>query len=155
MASLATIAAVATIGSAVIGAGAAVYQGYQSNQAQILAAQQEEKAGKQEFAAAQREADDRRLEGKLIMSKALAAAAASGGGAGFDAPTITKILTDTGQRAEYGAQSAMYQGAARRDDYFNSASSRRSTGQFNFFGGLLKATGTLAGGVGDWAALPT
>lgn len=150
MADLATIAAVATIGSAVVGAGASVYSGYQSMLANEAAAKQEILAGKNEFAASQRDADERRLEAKLVASRAQAIAAASGGG-GADQPTISKILTDIGERADFGVKSIMYGGAQRRDDYFNSASSRRVTGQSNFIGGLLRGLGSLAGGVGDWA----
>lgn len=150
MADLATIAAVATIGSAVIGAGAAVYGGYQSKVANDMAAAQEIAAGKAEFAASQRDADERRLEAKLVMSRAQAIAAASGGG-GADTPTISKILTDIGERANYGVQTVLYGGQARQDSYNASASARRVTGQSNFIGGLLRGLGSLAGGVGDWA----
>lgn len=151
MASLATIAAIATIGGAVVSAGSAVYGGYQQQQAAALAAKQEKAAGDQEFASSQREADQRRLEGQLLMSRQLATAAASGAGAGPDAPTITKILTDTGENADYGARVAEFQGRSRQADYYASADARRSTGSANFFGGILRGLGTLAGGIGNWA----
>lgn len=152
MAALGTIATIATLAGTAITAGATIYSGMESQKAAEIAARQERLAGKNEFAAAQREADERRLEGQLIMSRQQAYAAASGGGAGQDAPTITKILTDTGARAEYGAQSVMYGGESRRDDYFRSASAREATGRYNFFGSIIRGIGIGAGGVGDWAA---
>ena len=148
MASLATVAAVATIGSAVIGAGASIYGGKQQQKASELAARQERLAGKNELAASQREAEDRRREGRLIMSAQMAEAAASGAGAGDDAPTITKILTDTGERVEYGVQSTMYPGRSRRDDYFLSADARVASGGASFFGSILDGLGSGIGGIG-------
>lgn len=159
MAALATIAPIIAITGAVVGAGASVFSAY-STYKQGEAQQQEayrqaavdETAGKNEYAAAQRDAKQKRLEGNLIMSRQQAYAAASGGGSGADAPTIAKILTDTGANAETNAQSVMYQGAARRDDYFNQAQARRISGQNNFFGSILSSIGTLAGGVGHLAS---
>lgn len=151
MAALATIASVATIAAAAISAGGAVYEGYQSQQANELEARQEKKAGDLEFASSQREADQRRLEGQLIMSRQQALAAASGGGAGADAPTITKILSDTGEAADLNSRNTIFQGASRRQDYFDSASARVATGQGNFFGGILRGLGSLAGGIGRYA----
>jgi hypothetical protein len=153
MASLATVAAVATIGSAVIGAGASIYGGMQQQKASELAARQERLAGKNELAASQREAEDRRREGRLIMSAQMAEAAASGAGAGDDAPTITKILTDTGERVEYGVQSTMYQGYSRRDDYFRSADARVASGGASFFGSVLDGLGSGIGGIGRGVAM--
>ena len=152
MASLATLATVATIGSAVIGTGAAIYGGMASQDAAEQAAQQDILAGKNEFAAAQRTAEQRRLEGALISSRQQAIAAASGAGAGDDAPTITKIMSETAARTQYGVDSEIYAGQQRRDDYTNSARARRETGRYNFFGGILKGVGTGLGGIGDWAS---
>jgi hypothetical protein len=101
-----------------------------------------------EFASAQREADLRRMEGKLIMSRQQAYAAASGGGAGSDAPTIVKIMADTSARSEFGANSVLYGGAERQQDYLNTAEARRVSGRNNFFGSIASAVGTLAGGIG-------
>ncbi len=153
MAALATIATVATIGSAVVGVGSAIWQGMESQKAQELAARQEMRAGKNEFAASQRTAQDRRLEGELIASRQLAAAAASGAGAGADAPTIVKILGDADARTKFGVQSELYAGRERQYDYYDSASTRRQTGSNNFIGGLLKGLGRGLGGVGDVYAL--
>jgi len=155
MASLATIAAVVGIAGTAVSAGAAVYSAYNTYQQGVAQKQEfdrqaavDEAHGRAEGAAAQRDAEQRRREGRLIMSRQQAIAAASGAGSGSDAPTIEKIMSDTGRLAETGAQSIMYQGEARRDDYFNSASARRTSGQNNFFGSILRSVGTLAGGIG-------
>lgn len=153
MASLATVAAVATIGSAVIGTGASIYGGMQQQKANEIAARQERLAGKNELAAAQREVEDRRREGRLIMSAQMAEAAASGAGSGEDAPTIMKILTDTGERVEYGAEATMYQGYSRRDDYFRSADAREASGRASFFGSVLSGLGSGIGGIGRGVAM--
>lgn len=155
MASLATVATVATIAGTAISAGAAVYSAYSQYQ-QGEAIQEEanrqalmdELHGKNEFAAAQREARLREIEGQLIMSRQQALAAASGGGAGPEAPTILKIMADTEASANYGAASVLYGGASRQDDYLASATSRRVSGRNNFFGSIASAVGTLAGGIG-------
>lgn len=159
MATLATIGTVLTVGSAVIGAGAAVYGAYNSYQAGVAAQAEYERqagvdelSGKMEFAASQREAELRRLEGGLIMSRQQAYAAASGAGSGVDDPTILKIMSDTGANADMNARSVMSQGEARRDDYLNAAKAKRASGSSNFLGGILRATGALADGVGNLAA---
>jgi hypothetical protein len=159
MAAIGTLGTVLAITGAVVGAGASVFSAYQTVQ-QGQAQQQELNreadvdtlAGKNAFAASQREAEQRQLEGKLIMSKAQAYAAASGGGAGADDPTIAKILTDTGDQAQYGADSVMYQGASQQSDYLASASAKRQTGQNVYFGSILRGVGTLASAAGGLAS---
>lgn len=151
LATLGTIAAVAGAGAAGISAYATIQQGQQAKEQAEIAARQEEAAGTAEYAAAQRQAEERRMEGRLVMSRQQALAAASGAGAGDDAPTIVKILSDTAARTEYGVQSELYGGLTRRDDYNRSASARRTTGENTFFGSLLRAGGTLLGGVGNYA----
>ncbi|MBP8235449.1 MAG: hypothetical protein KAY22_24435 [Rhizorhabdus sp.] len=125
----------------------------QQQKANEIAARQERLAGKNELAAAQREAEDRRREGRLIMSAQMAEAAASGAGSGEDAPTIMKILTDTGERVEYGAEATMYQGYSRRDDYFRSADAREASGRASFFGSVLSGLGSGIGGIGRGVAM--
>lgn len=158
MASLATIGTVLTVGSAVVGAGASVYSAVSSfQQGQAIQAEAErqalvdEQAGKSEFAASQRDAELRRLEGRLIMSRQQAYAAASGAGAGADDPTILQIMGKTGANAELGARVATYGGESRQADYFNVAQARRISGRNNFVGKMLEGIGTLAGGVGRLA----
>lgn len=149
MADLATIATIATAAAGVVGAGAAIYQGYSSYQASQQQAHEIEKQGTLSFAAAQRDALERRLQGRLLMSQQQAAAAASGGGAGTDAPTVVRLMTETAQRAEYGAASALFQGYADKNNAALSAENVRKTGFASFIGGIVAGVGSLAGGLGD------
>lgn len=156
MASLATIATVASIGATVVGTGFQIYSsikaGNDQREALYERAAQEEALGRAEFAAAQRESLERRLEGELILSKQQAAAAASGGGAGADAPTIVRLMTQTADRADYGAKVAQFGGEDRRNTYYRSAVASRRTGDAARTGGYLDAAGSLAGGIGRVAA---
>lgn len=162
MASLATIGTIASIGAAVVGTGAALYGAHQSaeaaksagsaaREAQYYIASQEEALGREEFAAAQREARERALESELIMSRQLAVAAASGGGAGDDAPTIVKLMTRTAERGDYATRSVLYQGESARDRYYASARGRRKSGDASFLGSLDSAFGAYIGGLGSLA----
>lgn len=158
MATLATIGTALTVGSAVVGAGAAVYGAYSTVKAGEAAQKEYERQafmdelhGKDAYAASVREADLRRMEGKLIMSRQQAIAAASGAGSGADDPTILKIMSETGANADYGVRSVMYQGEQQRSDFNAQAETRRISGRNNYFGSLLSAAGTLASGVGKLA----
>lgn len=160
MAALATIATVAAGAAAVVGAGATIYNGYQqqkafdqqeadATQAREDAAHAYEVSGRADFAGAQRDAQERRLQGALTLSQQQAAAAASGGGSGSDAPTIVRLMTETAERTEYGAQSAMYRGQESKNLADQSAANLRATkpGQSSsFVGSLIQGLGQLMGG---------
>lgn len=165
MAALATIATVAAGAAAVVGAGAQIYGGYAQQQASDKAAAQTtaqyqaealqlQEKGRAEFAASQRDAIERRLQGQIVLSQQQAAAAASGGGAGGDAPTIVRLMTETAQRGDYGAESALYQGRSQQSIYDKSAandlvSAANPSKSNNFIGSLLDGVGTLLGGAGQ------
>jgi hypothetical protein len=150
MAALATVATVAAGAAAVVGAGAQIYGGYAQQQSDDAArkaqALQYEEQGRAEFAAAQRQAIERRLQGQIALSDQQAAAAASGGGAGTNAPTIVRLMTETSQRADYGAASEQYSGAQSQRNYNTAASNVLASKSNSFLGSLLSGIGTLAGG---------
>lgn len=148
---LAIAAGVGLLGS-VVTAGGKVYEGQQAKDAAYTAAAQEEALGKNEFAASQRDAREQALQGELVMSRQQAAAAASGGGAGADDPTIIRLMTETGKRSEYAQEVTRYGGLQRRTALFDSAAARRKTGDSSYIGGVLGALGSIAGGVGTFAA---
>lgn len=135
------IGAAASAGAGIVQAGATMYAGKQQQKAAYEAAKRDETAGQAEFAAAQREAEERKLEGQLVSSRQQAAAAASGGGAGGDAPTIVRLMTETAKRARYGVESTLFGGRQRRQSYFDTATSRRQTGDANFLGSILTGVG--------------
>lgn len=142
------IETLAILGIAAAGASAAatIYAGNETKKAAYEAAKRDETAGMAEFAAAQREAQERNLEGKLIMSRQQAAAAASGAGASDDAPTIVRLMTETAKRARYGEESTMYGGRARRQGYIDTAAARRQTGDASFLGSIFTGIGQFAEG---------
>lgn len=135
------LAGVVAAGAGIAQAGATIYAGNETRKASYEAAKRDETAGQAEFASAQREAQERRLEGELVMSRQQAAAAASGGGAGADAPTIVRLMTETAKRSRYGQESTMFGGRSRRQTYFDSATSRRQTGDANFLGSIFTGLG--------------
>lgn len=149
MAFLAAAAPIIMAGAAVLGAGAAIYGAIKADESAQATAKQQVTIGKERFAAAQREALEARLSGKLALSQQLAAAAASGAGAGLDAPSIVKLMTDTGERSIYAAEVAMHRGYSERDYYYDAANASRNEGRASLIGGVLRAAGTLAGGLGQ------
>jgi hypothetical protein len=151
MAQLAAIAPILTLGATVIGVGASIYAATKKNENAQVEASQMESVGRDEFAAAQREALEARLQGKLVQSRQQAVAAASGGGAGWDAPTIVKLMSDTGEQTDYAAETATYGGLQRRETLYRSAAATRRSGQSSLLGGYLSAAGTMLGGIGRYA----
>lgn len=149
MASFATIATIATVGSAIVGAGAAVYSGYQQQQAAQQTAKTLANQGKADFASAQRDALQKELETKYVLSAQQATAAASGGGAGADAPTIVRMMTETAKRGTLAGENAVYTGAQQRSNYFGAADAAKESGAASFLGGLAGGLGRLIGGAGD------
>ncbi|MFA7308414.1 MAG: hypothetical protein WC026_17285, partial [Hyphomicrobium sp.] len=103
-----------------------------------------EEKGKEELAASQRDAIQKRREGALINSRQQALAAASGAGAGSDAPTIVKLMTDTAGQAEYNAQVDLYGGKSRKEGLFNAAANRRREGKASLLGSVLGGFGGFA-----------
>jgi hypothetical protein len=104
-----------------------------------------EAQGKEELAAAQREALQKRREGQLINSQAQAVAAASGGGA--DDPTIVRLMTQTSEQAETNAGSVMFGGLSRQRGLFDGAKARRREGQASLLGSYSSGFGQAASGL--------
>ncbi len=129
------------IGPLVAGLGTIVSGVAEKNAADFEAEQLRAK-GKEEFAAAQRDALDKRREGNLIASRQQALAAASGGGA--DDPTIVKLMTDTVQQADYNARTAMYGGEQRKRGLFDQARGRKMSGRASLLGSVFGGFGQAA-----------
>lgn len=153
MAEFAVVAAVASAGAAIVGAGAQVWQGVQQQEAAKQTAHTLENQGKADFATAQRAALEKDLETKYLLSAQRARAAASGGGAGTDAPTIVRMMTETVKRGELARENIMYSGESSQSRYNSSAAATREGGRLSFLGGLLGGAGTLLGGAGNSAKL--
>jgi hypothetical protein len=143
------IAAIATVASLGISVAGSIFGGQKEKEADYATAHTLEGMGRDEFAASQREAEEKKLQGKLIESRIQAVAAASGGGAGADSPTIMKLLTETGERNRYAVQSTLYAGARQRQNYMESAAAKRRSGDASLLGSFFTGFGTLAGGIGS------
>lgn len=148
MSGLELLAAVST-GAGLVGS---IAQGVAANNAADFEARQMEAKGKEEFAAAQREAQMKRREGALVNSRAQAIAAASGAGAGVDAPTIVKLMTGTAGEADFNARSVMYGGEQRKRGLFDSARGRRAEGKASLLGSVIGGFGQAANGLSKMKA---
>lgn len=144
-------AALSAVGTAV-GAAGTIAAGKAEQQSAEYEAQQMKIKAAEEQAAAQREAQAKRREGALVQSRQQALAAASGAGAGFDAPTITKLMLDTAGEAEYNAQTVMYGGRSRAQGLMDAANARKASGRASYLGSQMGAFGQLAGGFGGLAS---
>lgn len=125
-------------------------QGEAANEAAQTEALQLDARGREEFAAAQREALAKRREGVLANSRIQALSAASGGGA--DDPTILKLMTGVAGDAEYGAQTVMFGGKQRRAGLFDAANNRRREGQASLLGSKYASAGAIFGGISSAAS---
>jgi len=130
--------------SAAIGAIGTIAQGVAANNQAQFEAEQQKMQGKEELAAAQRQADQQRKEAALVQSRQQALAASSGAGASD--PTIIKLMTDTAGQGELNAQGTLYGGEQRKRGLFDQASATRLSGQASLFGSFLGGAGQLASG---------
>lgn len=133
---------------ALVSAGGTIASGVAANNAAKYEAQQMEIKAAEERAAATREAQQKRREGELVMSRQQALAAASGAGAGTDAPTIVKLMTDTAKESEYNALTARYGGESRARGLLDSAKARRTSGRSSLMGSVIGGFGEGAAGLG-------
>jgi hypothetical protein len=112
----------------IVGTGLSVVGQIQQNKAQSAVANYEAKAaiakGKEERAAAQREALDKQEQTDFLLSKQRALAAASG--AGLETPSVIDIYTKTAQRGEYQEQALRYGGESRQRGYEDKAAALRA-----------------------------
>lgn len=143
------MAELALIGTLVSAAGT-VASGVAANNAAKSEAFQLEARGKEEFAAGQRDALQKRREAMLVNSRTQALAAASGGGA--DSPTIVRLMAGTAGEGEYNAQSVMYGAKSRQLGNNAQAKAARASGRASLLGSVIGAAGTAFGGMGKYGA---
>lgn len=136
------MAELAVIGSIVQGIGT-IAGGMAAKDAADTEAAQLDARGKEEFAAAQRDAAEKRREAVLANSKIQSLAATSGAGA--DAPTITRLMQGISGQGEYNAQTDLYGGASRRAGLRDNANARRAEGNASLLGSVFSAAGTMLG----------
>jgi hypothetical protein len=150
LAALPLIATLAATGLQVMGS---LQQGQAAKAAANFEAEQHKRQAAEERAASQREAIEKRHEGKLAMSRQIAVAGASG--AGVVNPSILDIYGETGQKAEYNAQTALYGGESRARGQIDQAAAAKFRGKAAYKGSLLEAGGQLFGGLGKAFGKPS
>lgn len=133
-----------TIGTA-LSAASTVYGGVAANSMAKGEAKNLKKKGDQELAVAQKEADRKRRETKLLLSRQQAVAGASGAGASD--PTVLSIMGKTEEEGKTAAMLDMYNGMVNRSDLFTEAGTVRAEGRSKLFGSFLDAGGTIYGDI--------
>lgn len=130
----------------VIGTGLSVMSSIQQGKAQAAAleyeAKQAEMKGKEERAAAQREALEKEEQASFLLSRQQALAAASG--AGLETPSVVDIYTKTAQRGEYQEAALLYGGESRQRGLQDQAKGLRAKASAVRSGSALDA---IAGGI--------
>lgn len=139
--------ALSLIGTGLTVAGT-VGSGIAAKQQGKAAAESLKRQGTEEQAIASREAEDRRRDVGLVLSKQKNVAAASG--AGVLNPTILDIMGDTAQRGDYYARSATSAGENRAAGLMDQAAAARFKGDSAFSGSILEGIGKGVGGVNDY-----
>ncbi len=127
MAWLAVAAAVVSIAGSMQAGKAAKRAGLQQQAAMEYQAQQDEINGKQAMAVAERDAAEQRRQGDLMQSRAIALMAASGGGA-TDIGNVTILARNAGETA-YRSAVAIYNGEEQVRTHAEEATAARLSGQ--------------------------
>jgi len=133
----------------IVGTGLSVVSGIQQGKAQAAALNYQAKAdiakGKEERAAAQREALDKQQQTDFLLSRERALAAASG--AGLETPSVIDIYTKTAQRGEYQEQALRYGGESRQRGYEDAAALAKAKAKSIESGSILDAFATGISGL--------
>lgn len=143
MAALATIATLA--GSAVSAVGTIAAGNAAAADAEFQAKQLKAK-GREEFAASQRAAEEKRKETGLALSRSQALSAASGAGTGG---SVLESEMDIAGRGELLALDELYRGESAKRGRFDQAKAVRRSGKAAQQGALFSAGGTILSGIGS------
>lgn len=140
-----TLATYAPLIGAGITAAGGIYSGIRENQNAKVEATMLKAKGDDEFAAKARDAQMRRREGRLAISRARTVAAASGAGTGDD--TVTNIMAGIQAKSDYNALTDMYSGVQARDDLYKQAGVRRREGSDAITASLFNAGSSIYSGI--------
>lgn len=146
MAGLSLIAGL--VGSAISAAGT-IAAGKAQQESKEFEAKQLEIQGQEERAASQRDAERKRKEGNLILSRQQAVASASNLGALDE--TVQDLAGDVVQETEFQTGMIRYGGEERARGRRAQAAASRFEGANAKAGSKLAAAGTIIGGVGSFA----
>lgn len=152
MAGLAAISAVVGLLGTVVSAAGTIAQGKAAEAAADFQAEQLKIKGKEERAASQRAAEERKKEAGLVNSRIQAGAAASGAGAGILDTSVVELASDVAGRGEYGARMERYTGEERKQGLDLQAESAKMSGDAAKQGAMFSALGTIVGGVSSFAS---
>ena len=139
-----TIGIIASLAGTAISAVGSIAAGNAARRDAEFQAAQMDIQSKQEYAAAQREAQEIERQKKVVMSRQQALSAASGLGAADD--TVLEIAAETAGYGEEQKQSALAQGEMRRRQLEYGAAGTRATGTANQIGSYFNAGSTIMGG---------
>ncbi len=129
-----TIGTALSVGSTVYGGLSAYKQGKDTSKA--LKAK-----GERELAVSQREAERKRRETQLLVSRQNAIAGASGAGA--TDPSVLAVMGKTKTEGDNAAMLDMYNGMVNRSDLYTEANTVRGEGKSKLFGTFLDAGSTI------------
>lgn len=138
----------ALIGTAISAAGS-VAGGFASSAQQKAQAKALEMRANEERAVAQREAQSRRKQADLIMSRQQALAADSGGGA--TDPTILDLMGDTAAQSYVNSGTAIAEGETRGRGLEYQAKINRQAGKQAILAGFIDAGSTMLSGMSEFS----
>lgn len=148
--SLSTLSSIAGVAGTAVSAVGTIAAGSAAKASAEFEADQLRKKGAESLAASQREAEDRRKQTELVMSRQQAGAASSGLGA-LD-PTVLALAGDTFQQGTLNSEMATYTGLSQRAGYMDQANAAIASGKAAQKGSYLGAAGTLLGGVSSFGS---
>lgn len=103
---------------------------------------------KQERAAGERAANERRREAMLVQSRQRAVAAASGGGAAD--PSVLRLMSGVAGQGELNAQTEMFNADSSATSLQNQAAALRANAAQQLVSGFIGAGTTMLSGASDW-----
>ncbi|MGN6773249.1 MAG: hypothetical protein ACTHJQ_25895 [Rhizobiaceae bacterium] len=145
MASLATIATVASIAGTALSVVGTISAGQQQSAAYEYQAKQQEMQADEAKAASQREAAAQRRQGDFILSKQRAGVAAAGGNVAE--PSVIDIMSDTSKEADLAARTQLYKGEQQARGYQDAAAISRVNASNAKTNSYFGAAGDLFKGV--------
>lgn len=135
-----------TIGTA-LSVGSTIYGGIRGYETSKVTSAELKKKGDRELAVAQRDAERRRRETNLLISRQQAVASASGAGASD--PSVKSVMEKTQAEGDYNAQLDMYNGMVSRADAYHEAAVARSEGRSGLVSSFIDAGRTIYTGISD------
>lgn len=145
LATLGTLAQVASIGGTIFSVMGAVQQGQEADARAKYEAKVQEQQADEAVASSQRDAMERYRQGQYLLSQQRAAIAGAGGN--LDDPSVIKMMGDTAGETALSAETAMYRGEQQARGYNDAAEVSRYEGKAAKRASMFNAAGALFSGV--------